>query len=357
MRRTAWVILSLLVAAVSARAEILWVANAGDGTVSVIDTRKANRVVANIALGAGSVPVEVAVNAFYPEVYVTDAGRASLWVLSYVSKAVITEIPLSIVSPFGLAIMPLGDFVYVSNADGGITSGMISLVNTQRRREFRTIDISTQGLVSLDMALTPVRATTLYVACNGTDSVAGIDTRTSTLLGGQFPLLLGTAASAPFAIALRRDNAFLYVCDDDPAAATSELVVFDVPTLTPSVVAMAAGERCTDIVCHPNNLKAYVCTGGGGRVRVLNTVVHTFVSNLVNVPAGALPAKAALNENGRVGMFTEQAGSGAMIFQTMADVVTSPVIGTGTTPFGCAISAITSDPIGARVRQRQLRRR
>ncbi|GEM_PF-3990326 len=357
MRRIGWVFLSLLVAAVSARAEILWVANATAGTVSVIDTRKANRVVANIPLGAGSIPVEVAVGAFYPEVYVTDAGRASLWVLSYVSKAVITEIPLSIVSPFGLAVHPLGDWVYISNLDAGLTAGLISIVDVRRRRELRTIDISTQGLTSRDVALTPVSATTLYIACSGTDSIAGVNTRTNTLLGGAFPLLLGTAASAPSALALRRDNGFLYVCDDDPLGAASELVVFDVPTLSPFVVPMAVGERCTDIVCHPNNRKAYVCTGGGARVRVLNTVVHTFVGNVINVPAAATPAKAALSEDGRTGMFTEQAGSGAMIFQTMADIVTSPVIGTGALPFGCAIAAITSDPIGARVRQRQNRRR
>lgn len=354
MNRIGWVLLSLATAAISARAEILWVANAGASSVSVIDTRKANRVV-NIPLGAGSTPVEVAVNPFFPEVYVTDASRASLWVLSYVSQAVITEIPLSIVSPFGLAVMPLGGRVYVGNADGGITSGLISVVNTRLRREERVIDISPQGLVALDLAVTPVQATRLYIACNGTDSVAAVNTQTNTLVGAPFPLLLGTAASAPFAIALRPDNRFLYVCDDDPTGAASEVVVFDVPTLTPLTVALAAGERATDVACHPNNRKAYVCTGGGGTVRILNTVVHTFVSNVIRVPAGAIPAKVGLNERGTLGVFTEQAGSGAITFQTLADVVISPSIGTGATPFGCAIAAITSDPIGARARQRQLR--
>lgn len=357
MRRIGWVFVSLLAAAAWARAEILWVANAGAGSVSVIDTRKANRVVANIALGPGSTPVEVAINAFHPEVYVTDATRASLWVLSYVSKAVITEIPLSIVSPFGLAIMPLGDTVYVSNADGGLTAGRISVVDTRLRRERTTIDISTQGLTSLDMAVTPVRATTLYVACNGTDSIAGIDTRTNTLLGAPFPLLLGSPASAPFALALRPDNAFLYVCDDDPAGTASELVVFDVPTLTPSVVPLPAGDRCTDIACHRNNTKAYVCTGGGGTVRVFHTVANVFITTVVNIPATAVPAKVALNEPCTMGMFTDQGGGGAIVFQAMADVVTSPVLATGATPFGCAIAAITNDPAGARARQRILRRR
>lgn len=357
MNRFGWILVSLLAAAVSARADILWVANAGAGNVSVIDTSKANRVVAVIALGAGSVPVEVAINAFVPEVYVADAGRASLWVLSYVSKVAIAEVPLSIVAPFGLAVMPLGEKVYVGNADGGTTAGIISCVDTRTRRETRTIDISTQGLVGIDMALTPVSATRLYIACNGTDTMAGLNTATNALLGAPFPVAFGTPTSQPFAIGLRPDNGFVYVCDDDGAGNVAEIVAMDVPTLTPTIIPMGAGQRCTDIAFHPTRRRAYVPTGGGRRVRILETTVNTFIADVVNLPAGAIPAKAALNERGTLGMFTEQAGAGACIFQTMANLVQGGVIATGATPFGCAIAPITSDPAGARVRQRQQRGR
>ncbi len=357
MKRVGWVLVALLAIAVSARADILWVANANAGNVSVIDTAKANRVVAVIALGAGSVPVEVAINAYYPEVYVTDAGRASLWVLSYVSKAVVREIPLSIIAPFGLAVMPLGEKVYVGNADGGFTAGIISVVATRTMRETSTIDISAQGLTGIDLALTPVRATTLYIACNGTDTMAGLNTATNALRGAPFPVAFNTPISRPFAIGLRPDNGFVYVCDDDPAGNVAEIVALDVPTLTPMIIPMGAASRCTDIAFHPTQRRAYVPTGGGGRVRIMDTFVNTFITNVFNVPAGALPTKAAFNERGTLGMFTEQTGAGVCLVQTMANIVQGGVIATGAQPFGCAIAAVTYDPVGARAKQRRQSRR
>src|SRR6202000_2885416 len=96
------------------------VANAGDGTVSVIDTDKA-AVTMTLALGAEAQPAAIAISPDGPIALVACHGDNTLRVIDTASNTIARSIPVG-KRPVAIAVAPDGRRIYVANAGDGTGS-------------------------------------------------------------------------------------------------------------------------------------------------------------------------------------------------------------------------------------------
>ena len=188
-----------------------YVANKGDGTVSVIDTNT-NMVDDTVILPALSGPFAVAVTPDGTRLYVTNEFSDTVSVIDTATNSVIADpggdgTPDITVgtSPQGVAITPDGRRAYVAN--GG--SGTVSVIDTDPSSPgFNTVvDTVTVGSDPFGVAITP-DGSRAYVANNGADTVSVIDTATNALAdtdGDSNPGPDILAGSGPFWVAITPD--------------------------------------------------------------------------------------------------------------------------------------------------------
>ncbi len=98
-------------AAGSSTSGYAYVANAGSGTVSVIDVTT-NTVVGTVTVGSG--PYGVATTPGGSTAYVTNSGSNSVSVIDVATNTVVGTVTVG-KSPEGVAITPNGAFAYVTN--------------------------------------------------------------------------------------------------------------------------------------------------------------------------------------------------------------------------------------------------
>ncbi len=321
--------------------DCVWVADGTAGTVSVINPDGGNQVSTVIQLAMGAIPTEVALSPSHPHIYVTDRGRASLWVIDSVNRVVLQEIPLRVAVPWGMAISPNGSKVYVGNADGGATAGQIDVVNANSLGETHLIDVSSQGLTPVDLAMA-MDGTRLYIACAGTDNVLAYDFGTANLVTTGFPVALGGPSSRPYAIAVLPDDSAIYVADDDASGASSEVAVIDASTAALSKLSLLPGDRAVDVYASPTSPKVYVPTGPGGSVHVIDTGAKQFTYDMFYVPAGATPTRFAINLQGNEGAVTDPAHGWTLLFTSNSHDAVFTGVPTGSNPNGCAIASVVT---------------
>jgi len=102
--------LAWLVTAAPATAQQAYITNAGDGTVSVINTAT-DTVVATVTVGTA--PIGVAVSPDGLKVYVANSTGGSVSVINAVTNTVVATVPINDVL-FGVAITPDGKTVFVT---------------------------------------------------------------------------------------------------------------------------------------------------------------------------------------------------------------------------------------------------
>ena len=154
---------------------VVYVANSGNGTVSVI-SEAAKTVIATIPVG--DEPQAVAVDPALGVVYVANQGDGTVSVISEATKTVTATIPVGIVGiyshPDGVAVDPALGVVYVANGQGGTVSVISEATNT----------VTTNIPVGHDDALFGVAvdpsAGTVYVT-NVNDAVSVINATTNTV--------------------------------------------------------------------------------------------------------------------------------------------------------------------------------
>jgi YVTN family beta-propeller protein len=111
----------------------VYVANMGDGTVSVINTAT-SMVVATIPVGTN--PEGVAVSPDGSKVYVTNNGDSSVSVINTGNDAVVATITVG-TNPLGVAVTPDGSKAYVAN----MGDGTVSVIKTATNMAFATIPV------------------------------------------------------------------------------------------------------------------------------------------------------------------------------------------------------------------------
>ncbi len=107
--------------ALSPDGKVAVVVNAGDNSVSIIDTTTSNVISVNLKTGAS--PVAVALSPEGNKAYVANQGDQTLSVIDLIKRTIVESIPLTssetaaALTPQALALIPQGDGVYVIGED------------------------------------------------------------------------------------------------------------------------------------------------------------------------------------------------------------------------------------------------
>jgi YVTN family beta-propeller protein len=141
MRLRLWLAVAGLVACFLASAQTLaqnaYITNAGDNTVSVVDTAT-NTVTATIPVG--SFPLGVTVTPDGSTVYVANE-LDNVSVIDTATNTVTTTIPAGF-TPFRVAVTPDGSTVYVTDAGAGADT--VSVIDTATNTVIATIPVGRQ---------------------------------------------------------------------------------------------------------------------------------------------------------------------------------------------------------------------
>ena len=114
--------------AITSNGEPAYVANAGDGTVSVINTSTNTVVGSPINVGSGPEAIAITPNGAFA--YVANAGDGTVSVINTSTNMVVGS-PIGVGSgPDAIAITPDGEFAYVANTDSNNVSVISTASNT-----------------------------------------------------------------------------------------------------------------------------------------------------------------------------------------------------------------------------------
>ncbi len=250
----------------------VYVANSGNGTVSVIDT-SANAVVATVAVGFGTRDVEVSPDG--SRVYVVDSVAAALSVIDTVTNTVVGSIAVG-GNPQRVAISPDGTRAYVAD----IATDAVVVVDIVTETVVTAVAV---GGYPVGAAISP-DGTRVYVINQHDDSVSVIDTTTNTVTD---TVTLGRATTTPdeypdagpLAVAVSPDGARVYVANysfyrDNSVSVidtTTNTVIGSSPVGTYYSFGVAASSDGAHsyVTNYPDNFVAVVDTGTGAVMAVI----------------------------------------------------------------------------------------
>jgi YVTN family beta-propeller protein len=176
------------------RDTMVYVANFGNNTVSVIDSNK-NAVVATIHVGAA--PESVQISADRKWVYVADYGSNTVSVINTSTNRIVKNILVG-VQPTSISINPNGKQIYVINynisinpvtGSGEIGKSTISVINT-------STDLVT-NTISFNLPTSTLRIDSMAITPNGT----------KLYLGGDYEVVNKTAERAVWVVNIRNMSA------------------------------------------------------------------------------------------------------------------------------------------------------
>jgi YVTN family beta-propeller protein len=306
-------IAGLMALAPGALARNAYVANSGDGTVSVFDT--ANDAV-SATIHVGGEPVDVAISPNGARAYVANKGNDSVDVIdTAASSSLVEAIPVG-KEPVGIAASPDGHRVYVANLGdetvSAIDTGTNSVVGFPIRvgKEPDAVAISPDGtrllvaqrsgdVVVLDTTshaifgsvpdpLGPSRLAIVpgggrgFVTNGAAASVTAFTPPTGNLIGS--PIAVG---SKPAGIAIEPSGDTAYVASPVEGTVTPFDTSFDVPLDRP----IGGFPGASGIAIRPDGLQGYVSNGGGSVVSILDTTRQVAIGA---IPVGPAPAGIAV---------------------------------------------------------------
>ncbi|HEX7058313.1 MAG TPA: PKD domain-containing protein [Solirubrobacterales bacterium] len=277
-------------AAPSAAARNAYVANSGDGTVSVFDT--ASNAPTGL-IGVGGKPIDIAITPDGRFAYVVDNTGNSVSPIDTAANAVAAG-PIAVgAGPRGVAIAPNGQSVYVTNFDDDtvsvIATGSNGVVATipvgdkpdgvavspdstrvfvaQRGGDVSIVDTTTNAVIgSVPDAAAPSRIAIgprggrAFVTDSGANSVTAFNPTNGAVVGAPIPV-----GTNPTGIAIESGGTFAYAASPADGTLTALDTSLDAPVGTLSGFPGATGLAFT-----PSGATGYVSDGGGSAVTILN---------------------------------------------------------------------------------------
>jgi outer membrane autotransporter protein len=281
---------------------LLYVPNAGDNNVSVIDTSTNVSVPPPIVTGVQ--PVVVGVRGDQSLAYVTNMSSNTVSVINTATNLVVATVNVGS-SPAGLAVNPTGTRVYIGNT----SDGTISVINTATNSVDTTIVVGIIG--SAVIAFTP-DGTRAYVANMASSSVSVINAATNTVIGSPIPV-----GNNPFGLSVSPDGTRVYVVNN-----TSDTVSV-INTATNTVVStFAVGSGPLGVAVNPNGTRAFVTNRDSNTVSVIDTATNTVVAT---ISVGANPFGVSFSPDGTRAYVTNQTSNDVAIIDTANNTVISTV--------------------------------
>jgi YVTN family beta-propeller protein/autotransporter-associated beta strand protein len=253
----------------------LYVPNAGDNNLSVIDTTTNTTVSPTIPVG--SAPFAAGVRGDQALVYATNINSNNVSVIDTSTNSVVATVGVG-VNPFVAAVSPNGAFVYVSN--NGASS--VSVINAATNTVSATVAV---GAAPAGLAITP-DGTRVYVANFSSNTVSVIDTATNTVIGA--PIAVG---NSPTGMAIAPDGSRAYVTN----TSSNSISVINTATNTVIGAPITVGSNPDAVAVSPNGTLIYVTNFNSNTVSVINAATNTVVAT---IPVGAGPEGVAFSPDG-----------------------------------------------------------
>jgi YVTN family beta-propeller protein/autotransporter-associated beta strand protein len=288
-----------LIAGTAARSQngpFLYVPNAGDNSVSVIDTPTGTAASSPLAVGAG--PQVAAVSGDESVVYVTNETADNVSVINTATGAVTATIPVGN-DPVGVVLAPNGTRAYVSN----FGAGTVSVIDTATNTVTATVRV---GVGPALIAVSPDGATA-YVANEFSNTVSVIDTATNTVTAS---IAVGIQ---PIGVAVSPDGASVYVTNGVSGTVSVINAATDAVTAT-----IRVGSRPIDVAFSPDGTRAYVANQADNRITVIDTSTDSIVAR---VPVGSSPLGVSVSPNGAFVYVTNQGGDSVSVVSAATDTV------------------------------------
>jgi YVTN family beta-propeller protein len=255
----------------------VYVANHGDGTVSAIDTAS-NTVIATIPVGLS--PEGVAITPDGGKVYVANNADSTVSVIDTATDMVIgSPIPVGY-SPHGVAVTPDGSTVYVVNSRRTqFMDGTVSVIDTASNTVIATILVGVERRANpFGVAVTP-DGSTVYITTTGFGGVAVIDTATNTVIA---TITVGGPGTSLEGVAVTPDGSTVYITNVHDGT----VVVIDTTTNTVIGSPIPFGLSAEGVAITPDGGKVYVANNASSTVSVIDTASNTVSAT---IPVGNQP--------------------------------------------------------------------
>jgi YVTN family beta-propeller protein len=250
-----------------------WVVNGAGGSVSVIDTDR--RTVVQGPIGVGPMPRGIAITPNGGRAYVTNSGDDTVTVLSTGTFGPVGgPIPVG-KEPDGVAISPDGGTAFVAQRGGGI-----SVIDTNSAA---VVDTITDSFGPSRITIGP-RGGRAFVTNRASDTVTAFSPAGRTVVGS--PISVGTE---PTGIATEPSGSFAYAASAVDGTLTRIDTGIDLPIGAPLEFPGATGVAIT-----PDGLRGYVTNGTGSSVSLLDTT-RSIAAGVITV--GAKPVAVSVVPN------------------------------------------------------------
>jgi len=305
-----------------AQADMVYVANRDDNTISVIDS-DVNRVVATVRVEYN--PVQVALNPAGTRIYVTHyivSGKVS--VIDTSNNNVISTIPVESFSA-GIAVNPSGTMVYIMG------SSSISVIDTGSNSVVSTIPVGSElrGIV-----INPA-GTRIYIV-DRSNKVSVIDTSSNDVIS-TIPIV---GYYSPGAIAISPTGTQVYVVTYTTDRLNGNVNVIDTSNNNVVSTIPITGRYSASIAINPSGTMAYVANYANKNISVIDTSNNNIVET---IPIGDYnPLNMSFNSTGTRVYLTAPDKHSVSVIDTSSNnvIATIPV---GRNPVGIAVVGSNSD--------------
>lgn len=302
-------------------APIAYVANKGDGTVSVINTATNQQLITPIAVGSN--PIAVSASPDGSLVYVTNNGTLTIpGTISVINTITNTVTAIINLGPFpfpdGLVVSPDGSRLYVAN---NVNAGTVSIINTATNTLLSTINVGVApyGItISLD-------GNHVYVSNTGSATISDINVATNTVTN----ITVGTF---PNGLVVSPDGSRLYVANQD----SKSVSVINTSNDTRILPDIAVGNAPVGVALSPDGGTLYVTNANDNNVMVFNTANNGLVAT---IPVGATPYGISITPDGSQVYVTNQGDGTVSDINTQTNAVTTFPVGSSPYSFGNFIKA------------------
>lgn len=268
---------------------LIYVPNAGEGTVSVIDTNK-NKVVDTISLETEQASHGIALSLDGKTLYTgTGFEGKSLIVMDTENKKKINEIKFN-EGVHGIDISADGQYLYISlnpglGQDG---KGGLAILETDTMEKIAEVETD-EG--PAHVAVTP-DGSQVWVANVNVDTVSVVDTNTNTLVK---TIEVG---DVPNEVAISPDGKWVYVANVE-----SDLVsVIEIDTLQ-VVKTVQAGDGPHGVTVSPNGTELWISNRNSNDVTIINTAT---LEPKAIIPTGGSANHVAFSQKGEWAYITNQ---------------------------------------------------
>ena len=313
-----------------------------DDTDVVIEEIVLDEIIIDTGFGTDDYPNVITVNPDTNMIYVANLGTSTVSVIDGDTNTVIGDPIFVRALPFGIVVNPIIDIIYVANYG----DDAISVIDVDNG--YDVFNILTAGIAPHSIAINPDN-NLIYVTIQNDNHVFVYDgtanqlihgvtyeeidgERVGTIMGGG-PIDTG---DQPSGIARNPNNNMIYVANEGGANAIGSVSVIDGDTNTVIGDLITVGNEPKSITVNPNDNMVYVANYASNTVSVING--NDLDAPVVTIQVGNQPAGIAVNPITNLIYVTNEGDGTVSIIDGLTNKVIGDPIQVGNQPAGIAVN-------------------